>query len=446
MRKEKSSIHFGSNGDYRDSWRVFRIMAEFVEGYQFLGTHENEVTVFGSARFKEGDRWYDDARNLGALLGKGHYTTLTGGGPGIMEAANRGAFENKGVSLGLNISLPMEQTLNPYVTDSLNFHYFFTRKVMLGAPAQAYVFYPGGFGTLDEFFEIIDLMADEFLHDAPLILVGKDYWKPVIEWMLKNAGHTVAEHERRLLARTHIVDSAEQAFELIEKTQDVPPLCKLSPENFSCGDRVNWRIFKIMAELVEGFDFLTGISKDVTVLGTRELKEDSKYNKKAQEFGAHAGQRGFAIITGGYQGIAEAACKGAQEHGAQTFGFPMEGGNGVASERYLTRMQSFEFPFVRKFMITAPSKGFVMFPGGLGTLHQTMEVLTLIQTGKMPKVPVVLIGRAFWDQYYTFMVDILAEKYKIIHKEDMSHFTVTDDPQEAAEVIDHFYKENHKHK
>ncbi len=421
-------------------------MAEFVEGYQFLGEQKNEVTVFGSARFKEGDKWYDQARELGGLLAKGGFTAMTGGGPGIMEAANRGAFENKGKSLGLNITLPMEQTLNPYVTRSLNFHYFFTRKVMLGAPAQAFVFFPGGFGTLDEFFEIIDLMADDFLHDSPLILMGADYWNPLLQWLLKNPAHTLQEHERRLLTRTHVVETAQEALSIIEKTDDTPGICQLSPENFSCGDKVNWRIFKIMAELVEGFDFLTGVSKDVTVLGTKNLDPSNPYFDKAELFGQLIAKKGFDIVSGGYGGISEAVSKGASEQKVQTIGFPLKTGNGDKSDKYLSRELLFEFPFVRKFMLTAPSKGFAMFPGGLGTLHQTMEVLTLIQTGKMPRVPVVLIGRAFWDTYFGYIVDTLAEKYKTINIEDIDHFVVTDSPQEAAEVIENSYKENHSHK
>src|SRR3989344_5292298 len=148
----------GAAVNYRDSWRIFRIITEFVEGYQFLAGLKKEVTILGSARLSSNNKYYKIAEELGYLLGKNGFTTITGGGPGIMLAANKGAFEGGGESVGLNIQLPLEQRTNSYVKKSTAFYYFFSRKVMLTSPANAFVFFPGGFGTLDEFFEVVDNM------------------------------------------------------------------------------------------------------------------------------------------------------------------------------------------------------------------------------------------------------------------------------------------------
>ncbi len=203
------------------NWRIFRIMAEFVEGFEFLSKLRNEVSVYGSARAKPGSAHYQLARDLGYKLGKAGYTVITGGGPGIMEAANRGAYEAGADSVGLNIMLPMEQRENPYVTKSLPFHYFFTRKVMLSASSQAYIVFPGGFGTLDEMFEIVTLtQTGKTDTTVPVILVGKKYWSPLLEWMKS----VMLEEEEYIDPQDmhifHLVDSADEALKIIRKTKE----------------------------------------------------------------------------------------------------------------------------------------------------------------------------------------------------------------------------------
>lgn len=432
----------GNAGEYRDTWRVFRIMSEFVEGYQFLGEFHHEVTVFGSARLKPGNSYCKKARSLGKMLAEGGYTTITGGGGGIMEAANRGAVEGGGESVGINILLPHEQRINEYVKKSIALHYFFTRKVMFATPAQAFVFFPGGFGTLDEFWEIIDLMDNGYLTRSPIILVGKNFWKPMIDWLPNNSVHILSPSEKKILASCHLVEEAEEAYEIIKNTKDVPKMCELSPNKFSCEQELNWRIFRIMAEVVEGFDFLTGLVKDVTVFGTKGISKLSPYYKAAETFGALAAKAGFSVVTSGYSGIPEAANKGAFEHGGDSIGLYMrETHKNGKPNSYLSRSLSFTFPFTRKLVLTAPSKGFVMFPGGLGTLHQTMEVIELIQTHKIPPMPVVLYGNAFWDPFVSFIREVLDKKFKAIHSDDAQLFTVVDDPGEAMAIIQKAYKE-----
>jgi hypothetical protein len=194
-------------------------MAEFIEGFEFLAPLQNEVTIFGSARVAEGDEHYEEARKLGKLLAKGGYTVVTGGGPGIMEAANRGAYEGGGESIGLNIQLPKEQRTNPYVKSSRAFHYFFTRKVMLSASAQAYVYFPGGFGTLDEMFEIVTLIQTHKTIRIPLVLVGKDFWAGLLEWLKQNMLVNHNYIELKDLGLMQVVDTAEEAYGIIKTSK-----------------------------------------------------------------------------------------------------------------------------------------------------------------------------------------------------------------------------------
>ena len=198
------------------TWRIFRIISEFVDGYEFLSGLKNNVTVFGSARLRPDDPSYIEAYKLGKLLVKEGYGVVTGGGPGIMEAANKGAYEAGGESLGLNIELPFEQRINPYVRHGIGFHFFFTRKVMLTAPAQAFFAFPGGFGSMDEVFEILTLMQTKKIDKTPVILVGKEFWGCLNDFikkcMVKEKG-TISPDDIYLY---EIVDTAEEAMKVFK--------------------------------------------------------------------------------------------------------------------------------------------------------------------------------------------------------------------------------------
>lgn len=209
--------------DFRRSlhWRVFRILSEFVDGWQFLADFKKTVSFFGSARFPEGSQWYEEARKLGKMMAEAGFAVVTGGGPGIMEAGNRGAVEGGGKSIGLNIKLDMEQRINPYVQESTAFHYFFVRKVMLSFAARAYVFFPGGLGTLDEAFELLTLIQTKKISEKiPVALVGKEYWGPVDKWLKEEIYAKYKAIDEADLQIYKIVDSAEEAFEIIK---DAPP-------------------------------------------------------------------------------------------------------------------------------------------------------------------------------------------------------------------------------
>lgn len=206
---------------HNPTWRIFRILSEFVDGFTFLAGIQRSVTFFGSARLPESDRYYQLARELGRRLAAEGYTIVTGGGPGIMQAGNQGALEGAGAaserSVGLNIQLPREQRTNPYVRQSWSFHYFFSRKVMLDYSAEAYVFFPGGFGTLDEFFELITLIqTGKMDRTVPIVLIGGEFWAPLVEWMrgvLLNRFGTIAPADLSIWTLTDDLDDAVRIVE-----------------------------------------------------------------------------------------------------------------------------------------------------------------------------------------------------------------------------------------
>jgi hypothetical protein len=204
------------------SWRVFRIMGEFVDGFDELAYVSNGVSIFGSARTPEKDPFYAAARETGALLAQKGFTVITGGGPGIMEAANRGAFEAGGQSIGCNIELPFEQSPNLYQTKSLSFNYFFVRKMMFIKYSNAFIILPGGFGTLDELFEALTLIQTHKIRNFPVVLFGSQYWQGLVQWLsttMLKAGN-IDQNDLRLL---HLTDSPQDAVNFIVKSQENLP-------------------------------------------------------------------------------------------------------------------------------------------------------------------------------------------------------------------------------
>jgi len=202
-----------------DSWRVFKIISELVEGYEKLARIGPCVSIFGSARTHQNDKYYILAEDIAYRLTQNGYGIITGGGPGIMEAANKGAKRGNGKSVGINIDLPFEQHPNPYIdTDKLiTFDHFFVRKVMFMKYAQGFVVLPGGFGTFDELFEAITLIQTRKIGKFPIILVGKKYWEGLLEWVknvMLETEHTISSNDLNLFT---VVDTAEEAVDLIVK-------------------------------------------------------------------------------------------------------------------------------------------------------------------------------------------------------------------------------------
>jgi uncharacterized protein (TIGR00730 family) len=199
-----------------DPWRSLRILSEFVEGFDALAGVGKAVTIFGSARIREGDPYYAKARELGGLLAREGFAVITGGGPGIMEAANRGCHEAGGLSIGCNIELPQEQAVNGYLDLGVEFRYFFARKTMFVKYADGFAIFPGGFGTLDELFEALTLIQTGKIRHFPVVLVGKEYWAGLVQWI------------REAVVARGAIDRAD--MNLIQLTDDMPEACRMLTE------------------------------------------------------------------------------------------------------------------------------------------------------------------------------------------------------------------------
>ena len=198
-----------------ESWRVFKIMSEFVEGFDIIRRHGLAVTFFGSARASLEDEAYQHATELASRLAKRGFAVVTGGSTGIMQAANKGAFEAGGASVGLNINLPDVQTYNPYLTERFGFDHFFVRKVMLTYASEVYVYFPGGYGTLDEFFEIVALVQTRKIRKVPVLLFGKHFWEPLVAFIEKSLYQENEVIIKEDLALYTLVDTVDEAYDYI---------------------------------------------------------------------------------------------------------------------------------------------------------------------------------------------------------------------------------------
>jgi uncharacterized protein (TIGR00730 family) len=198
-----------------ESWRLFRIMSEFVEGFDILRRYGLAASFFGSARTPEEDPMFVHVHDLASRLSKQGFAVITGGSAGVMKAANKGAYEAGGASIGLNIHLPDRQKDNPYLTEKYDFDHFFVRKVMLTFASEVYVYFPGGFGTLDEFFEIITLVQTGKIRKVPIVLFGKEYWTPLLSFIEKTLYEDNKKIDKKDMELYKLVDSVDEAFEYI---------------------------------------------------------------------------------------------------------------------------------------------------------------------------------------------------------------------------------------
>jgi len=217
--RDEELLRLPGDVDAEDAMRLGRIDAEIAAAFEALRDVEDGVSIFGSSRIEEGHRWYELCQETGAELARGGFTVITGGGPGLMEAANRGAAEAGGLSVGLNIELPHEQATNPYVNRLLHFHYFFARKLMFVRYARAFVIFPGGFGTLDELFESLTLIQTRRIRNFPTILVDSEHWGQLLDWLANDvaADDLIAARDAELLL---LADSVEGVCEHVRAASE----------------------------------------------------------------------------------------------------------------------------------------------------------------------------------------------------------------------------------
>ncbi len=215
-----------------ETWRVFRIMAEFVEGFELMAGIGEAIAIFGSARTKPADPYYILAEKMAATLVERGFGVITGGGPGIMEAANKGAFNAKGISVGLNITLPMEQYANPYTTHSMEFQHFFTRKVMFVKYSLGLVAFPGGFGTMDELFESLTLIQTQKMPEYPVVLMVRDFWNPMLDFLRKSMLQNNQTISPADMDRFKVCDEIDEAVDHLRYcvNKNLPTLRQPKPE------------------------------------------------------------------------------------------------------------------------------------------------------------------------------------------------------------------------
>lgn len=221
-----------------ESWRVLRITSEFVEAFDTLARLGPAVSIYGSARLPPSDKYYKLAERCAAMLVERGFAVITGGGPGIMEAANKGAAEAEGTSVGLNISLPREQAANPYQNVELDFRYFFVRKVMFVKYANGLIFFPGGFGTLDEAFESVTLIQTLKIIPFPVVMVGTDFWTGLLDWardVMDHRFHTISPEDFELF---HLTDDIEEAADIVHETFLGKRKCAERLPRFECDETV----------------------------------------------------------------------------------------------------------------------------------------------------------------------------------------------------------------
>ena len=383
---------------HTDPWRVLRIQSEFVEGFGLLAELGSAVSVFGSARTQVDSPEYAAGVALGAALARAGYAVITGGGPGAMEAVNRGASEAGGVSVGLGIELPFEQGLNDWVDLGVNFRYFFARKTMFVKYAQAFVIMPGGFGTLDELFESLTLVQTRKVTRFPVILYGSAYWQGLLDWIRSTLlpGGMIGEADLDLITLSddvddivaHIVESARERSEQVQAEQR------------ACRSR--YARCPVVLPLPAAARFLPGRSASTARPRSRSIP---RYLTLATAVGSCIAAAGYSLVSGGGRvSMMGAVARAARDGGARTVGVipvrlvPYEVADTEADELVVVQTMR-----ERKQIMDDRSAAFIALPGGIGTLEELFEVWTAGSLGMHPKPVIVLDPAGFYAPLWNYL-------------------------------------------
>lgn len=424
------------------------LVEELESGLALLKTLPPAVTFFGGARIRPGDRYWVEAERMGELLAETAIPPRTGAGPGIMTAVpdgfrrrlralghggdgevdqSHGPDRPQALTQGFNIKLPFEQAVNPSIEVSLELVHFPTRKLMLYENALGIVIFPGGFGTLDELFEVWRLKIAGRLHD-PFVLYGRDFWSPIVE-ALRGMCHGTrrATMPADAFALVNLSDDPEDTMRLVTATAPKRAF-EESPEELGR---------RIARELVEGLDYLRGLGPAVTVIGGSRLRDDDPAVVACEEIAKRLAIKGVPTRAGGPGPFSVALARGGHAGAPylpqQAFGMRREDARNLYGA---DRVHLVNDRLTHKVLLTENSRAVLALPGGLGTLDELFSILCQLQTRKIPNRRVVLFDTAFWRPFWDALrAQMLDGPRQLISPEDLGLVTMTDDPAEAALLV-----------
>ncbi|MBU1906366.1 MAG: LOG family protein, partial [Candidatus Omnitrophica bacterium] len=406
--------------------KTARELRQFIELLKAIGP---AVSIFGSARIKPGHPVYETTMDLAYNLSQKDYAIVTGGGPGVMEAANKGVPAGK-ISVGLRIELSYEKGANPFVNVPLAFKYFFARKMAFVNSSQGFICMQGGFGTLDELFEVLNLKSRGYTGKFPIILFGKEFYSGLFDFLRE--AESLGYLNRPIKDLLYILDSKEEALSYFRR--------KSKASRYQIREK---DIKLALKELYNSLTILNDLGPGITILGSHAIPEGSTDYENVRNLGLGLAKMDIPVFYRGYPGTSEAVWKGFQD------GRKMK--NRISAKAISMWVKDykdykptgdirlgFTYPFEPKIASIRHSWGYAVFPGGLATLDELFDVICLIQTRKIKPFPVVLINRKFWAPLeHWIKYKLLSEK--VISKENLKLFQIVDTHQEALRIFEDYY-------